>query len=66
MGIALLQRIFLRRLQKIFRMGIDGAPMISYTVREKYEPRLWRNLFGIFLLIFLAIRLYSFVIFTKI
>ena len=37
-----------------------------YTVREKYEPRLWRNFFGIFLLIFLAIRLYSGVIFTKI
>ena len=37
-----------------------------YTVREKYEPRLWRHLFGIFLLIFLAIRGYCFVIFTKI
>ena len=31
-------------------------PPPRYTVREKYEPRLWRNLFGIFLLIFLAIR----------
>ncbi|HJA94914.1 MAG TPA: hypothetical protein H9663_00565, partial [Firmicutes bacterium] len=37
-----------------------------YTVREKYEPRLWRNLFGIFLLIFLAILWYYCVIFTKI
>ena len=40
--------------------------LFDYTVREKYEPRLWRNLFGIFLLIFLAIRLYGCVIFTKI
>ena len=47
-------------------MGIDGAPLISYTVREKYEPRLWRNLFGIFLLIFLVIPRYYCVIFTKI
>ena len=39
---------------------------VCYTVREKYEPRLWRNLFGIFLLIFLAIPRYYCVIFTKI
>ncbi len=45
---------------------IDSHARMRYTVREKYEPRLWRNLFGIFLLIFLAIRLYSGVIFTKI
>ena len=45
--------------------GFDKERLF-YTVREKYEPRLWRNLFGIFLLIFLAIRGYCFVIFTKI
>ena len=44
----------------------DFVLYMCYTVREKYEARLWRNLFGIFLLIFLAIRLYSGVIFTKI
>ena len=51
---------------KAFLEWIYPDPSVSYTVREKYEPRLWRNLFGIFLLIFLAIRLYSGVIFTKI
>ena len=40
--------------------------LINDTVREKYEPRLWRNLFGFFLLIFLAIPRYYCVIFTKI
>ena len=45
---------------------VDGMIKLWYTVREKYEPRLWRHLFGIFLLIFLAIRGYCFVIFTKI
>ena len=45
---------------------IDSHARMRYTVSEKYKPRLWRNLFGIFLLIFLAIRLYSGVIFTKI
>ena len=36
-----------------------------YTVREKYEPRLWRYLFGSFPLIFLAIRGYYFVIASR-
>ena len=34
------------------------------SVREQWEPRLWRNLFGILLFIFLAILGYCGVIFT--
>ena len=49
----------------IFRKNLAENVRLCYTVREKYEPRLWRNLFGIFLLIFLAIRLYSGVIASR-
>ena len=47
-------------------LKLQDTPMRFRSLDEKYEPRLWRNLFGIFLLIFLAIRGYCFVIFTKI
>ena len=45
--------------------GEATASPIFYSVREKCEPRLWRYLFGILLLIFLAILGYCCVIASR-